>query len=397
LRRRGRAVLLNLCLLAATLLVAAIALEGVLRVLKLNSLSNVELVPGKGLRRVPGSTYVNRKEGYSEGRYNALGFRDVERQTAKPAGTMRIEVLGDSFIEALQVPLEQTLTAVLERKLNDGGGSPRYEVLNLGQSGFGTTEECQRFEHFGRQLDPDVVVLALFPGNDVRNNSRVLNTESVTYYYTLQPDGGLILDTSVVDRYESNRSILQRAVQEVKRHSYLASFVSERLFLLRRQSQGRKVRAAASDPGAGGPSTLPVFDDLNVYVADPPGVWSDAWAVTLAVLAKTRDDVEATGARFVVVMIPAAEQIDAEAQSLAQERAGRTLDWDHPDTVLDAYARERGIRFLSLTPRFRETYARTGQPLYGMGEINRGHWNRHGNELAADVVLDFLRREGVVR
>ena len=34
---------------------------------------------------------------------NSLGLRDVERELAKPAGTFRIGLLGDSMVEAAQV------------------------------------------------------------------------------------------------------------------------------------------------------------------------------------------------------------------------------------------------------------------------------------------------------
>jgi hypothetical protein len=62
---------------------------------------------------------------------NALGFRDREHEPAKPAGVVRIALLGDSLVEALQVPLEQTAGALLEAQLNAEENQPaRYEVLN---------------------------------------------------------------------------------------------------------------------------------------------------------------------------------------------------------------------------------------------------------------------------
>ena len=81
--------------LAATLF-ALLAVEGVLRIVKINTLSHITYVKGKGLINEPGAYYVHKKEGFSEGRFNVHGFRDVERSIEKPPGTYRIAVFGDS-------------------------------------------------------------------------------------------------------------------------------------------------------------------------------------------------------------------------------------------------------------------------------------------------------------
>src|SRR3990167_2272277 len=44
---------------------------------------------------------------------NPLGFRDLAREFPKPQRVSRVAVLGDSFIEAVQVPLEKTATQIL--------------------------------------------------------------------------------------------------------------------------------------------------------------------------------------------------------------------------------------------------------------------------------------------
>jgi len=126
-------------------------------------------------------------------------------------------------------------------------------------------------------------------------------------------------------------------------------------------------------------------------------VWKETWAVTEAVLVKFRDDVQAAGARFVVMTIPAAEQIDDDAQAETEKRIGRKLDWDRPDAVLVPFAREHGITILPLAPKFREVYAQTKEPLYGFGgKGNHGHWNERGHALAASTLLEFLEKEGLL-
>src|SRR5512135_184323 len=52
-------------------------------------------------------------EGDAFVRTNSAGFRDRERTEEKPAGRFRIAVLGDSYIEAMQVDLDDAFPALL--------------------------------------------------------------------------------------------------------------------------------------------------------------------------------------------------------------------------------------------------------------------------------------------
>jgi len=93
------------------------------------------------------------------GRANSLGFRDREHPRAKPPGTFRILVLGDSIAAGHQV--ERTadvfparLEALLrERRLP-------VEVLNFAVSGYNTEQEVETLRDKGLAFEPDLVLLA---------------------------------------------------------------------------------------------------------------------------------------------------------------------------------------------------------------------------------------------
>jgi hypothetical protein len=138
---RYRAVVANVDIGVLVVVILIGTLEATLAIGKFNVADASHFIPGKGTMYVPRAFYRHTKEGFSEGRFNSHGFRDYERTYEKPQDVFRILVLGDSYVEAFQVQLEDSFTAQLEKVLNAHASSRRFEVLSLGQSGFGTAEK----------------------------------------------------------------------------------------------------------------------------------------------------------------------------------------------------------------------------------------------------------------
>jgi hypothetical protein len=92
---------------------------------------------------------------------NPLGFRDSVREAGKPDGVRRVALLGDSFIEAVQVPFEATAGQRLEQILNADrrDSQPRWEVLNFGISNFGIGQYALTWDQYASQYSPDYVTI----------------------------------------------------------------------------------------------------------------------------------------------------------------------------------------------------------------------------------------------
>lgn len=122
-----------------------------------------------------------------EYRHNSEGFRDVEHALAKPAGTVRILGLGDSFTYGMGAAFEETYLARLEAQLNQdkrGTNAPRFEVIKAGIPGYYPESQRLLLEHYGLAYQPDVVLVGFVP-NDVTDTARGLEARVV------DADGGL--------------------------------------------------------------------------------------------------------------------------------------------------------------------------------------------------------------
>jgi hypothetical protein len=102
---------------------------------------------------------------------NGQGMRaEHDYPFAKPAGTCRIALFGDSYFMGYELELDDTFAFRLDKRLNDAG--IRADVLNFSVSGFGTAEMIKAYEGYGRQFDPNIVIFQwdeISPDNNVRS------------------------------------------------------------------------------------------------------------------------------------------------------------------------------------------------------------------------------------
>jgi hypothetical protein len=105
------------------------------------------------------------------------------------------------------------------------------------------------------------------------------------------------------------------------------------------------------------------------------------------VLADFRDEVEAAGVEFRVVVIPDRFQVNAGERAEILARLGMGADafhpWDMPQRRLAAFFEREGIAYLDLLP----AYLADGEETYAPDNT---HWNVRGSALAADRIAAWL-------
>ncbi|MBZ0266582.1 SGNH/GDSL hydrolase family protein [bacterium] len=315
---------------------------------------------------------------------NSRGFRTPEYAIAKPPGTRRFLILGDSFsFSSGGIPWSLGWQHGLQERLAAAGPEP-VELLSLGVPGVGPLFEHRLWQVEGSRLDPDVVLLVFFVGNDFTDHFSAdvqegLGTRLARISFTVRLVRNLSrvhadpvatpLDTPV-ETMNGAAGAGMRVEGGYEIPEYVDVFRNrEPLYSPERMVQVQAGRARLCDRGQ-----AEGFDDLF-----------DRFAT---ILRGFRAEVEASGAEFRMVILPDRIQVneDERREVLAHLRMrDRQFDWDKPQRRLRALLEREGVSYLDLLEPFRE---RAGnEQLFDPGNM---HWNVRGNEFVAERIAAWL-------
>ena len=359
----------------------------------------------RGFALRPGLEGHYQREGESYVRINSDGQRDREHAKAKPPDTVRIAVLGDSFVEAMHVPMEQTFWSLLERKLEECHAFPgkHVEVLNFGVSGYGTAQELMTLRKKVWDYSPDIVVLAFTTYNDVYDNSRALSKTQDVPYFTYS-NGELVYDASFRDSsaYQWHDSRLSKLGRWFDDHLRLVQLIhyaqtAGKLRLTEWRDRRRAAQATPAQPGTNAKRAAPTAGEIGMenmtYLEPQDDNWKEAWRVTEGLIRQMRDEVRQKGAKFVVVTLSNAIQVypdPAVRQNFMQHIGVSTVFYTNER--LKALTGREQIDFLDLAEPM-QAYAEQNKVfLHGFGSDLGGnaHWNQSGHRLAADLIAQKL-------
>ncbi len=365
---RIRSMVINILLLKLSLLLALGVTEALVRLVAPQP-TGLSLQDRYGLAlHWPGITRCLPQFGH-EATFNSAGMRDHEHAIAKPDGVFRVVLLGDSFIEALQVPFEASLPSLLERQLAQATGR-RVEVISAGVSGWGTDDALRWLGEYGLRYRPDLVLVAMTLHNDFSDNLR-------QEWHRL--DGDSLITVQHVPMARGRYAI-------VKLKAYVATRL-QTYQLWRRVRHGEEMRHVAQD--------------LNHHVVQlfetpsPPAI-EKAATITGLLLRRVRDVGAAAGARTAIVLIPLRYQLSDTSFDALRRQAGPvpgTMQLDRPQQLVRQSATPLGIPVVDLLGPFRAWAADSASALYLEGD---GHWTEAGHRLAAGFLAEQLVAEGLV-
>jgi hypothetical protein len=337
---------------------------------------------------VPGfNGWIKAPEFTTQVTINARGLRDRRQSYEKPPGTFRVVLLGDSFVEAVQVQQWQGVVERLEWALSQDASRP-VEVINAGVAAYGTGQEYLLLDQMGEELKPDLVVLLFFVGNDVANNNFRLElwdgdlSLALKPYFDRRDDGSLILLPGPPPSAQSGLSDALRSCCAL--YNVIETGVYNKLD----RNYPREPLEAIG--GLRSPLT-------GLYDTRPEGEWERAWRTSEALLARVRDRSAVLGAPLVVVAAPEWRALDPAAWRDELQRSnprsnrldsGR-LRIEAPTQTAGVIATRLGVSFVDLLPPLQAAVAE-GVPLYF--DFDK-HWTAAGHAVAARAIHQGLREQ----
>lgn len=296
------------------------------------------------------------------------GFRKYAQRP--PEGTLRIALFGDSFTHGDDVFFRQTWGHRLERRLNESGSS--VEVINFGVSAYGMDQAFLRWGEIGRTFHPDVVLFGFQAENVARNvnifrglyapNSGIPFTKP---RFVLRDDGSLTaVNCPALEPAEIPEAMGHLPDTDLARHEWFYNPEAERGRFWHRS---RFLTLAADVLGGGSPSWR---RRGNVFRID-----GEPARVTLKLLERFRNDVESTGAEFILVHLP-------KRADLERLLAGR----DVPYADLLARVRQKHT-VIDVQPDLLAAAKQTS-----LDRLFQRHYSPRGNRIVAQAVAEPLRQ-----
>ena len=349
---------------------------------------------------------------------NNFGFLDHDRILEKPKDIFRILLLGDSYIEAVQVDIEKKIQSVMEKDLRARG--KKVEAIALGFSGMGTSNELLYYRKLGRKFKPDLVIL-LFISNDFANNSPALHAinegwhplKTPRFFYEIDHVKKQIFQIVPVPdyykyfmpvknikkleekpwpldsllgwslSYQESKSILKEYVERHKKQVVIDNYFSQRLQFLKKYEFYKK-----KFEGWNYPNDL----DLNkmFYVKGSlPQVFEEAITLTDLSLKLFKEETAKDDAYFFVM-------------------AGSFVT-DHPSVNLkDTFGREmepRGMinRLKAITDKYQIPMVELHPIFEKRGSVTDtrwkkdSHWNENGHKWAGEAAVKFILEKGYIK
>lgn len=347
--------------------------------------------PVVGPKLIPESRGIWNKEGFSKVEINSKGWNDFERQYNKPQNVVRVAIVGDSFIEALQVPKTDSVASKLESwldvnckyKMDD----IRYEVLSFGASGWGTTQMHLAINNEIIQYDPDFVIMAFFPGNDLKNNIYELELNSNRPYFKIE-NGSLIQSS-----FPTINNSFKRSVYTFLRDNFLMiQLIREPIVnIFWEFSREEKIKESNSEGKSNYSDRLELIDR---------GTWGNdldnefveySWNLFELILLKTKEDLNDKNIEFITLVVSRGEVVDNRKNEVEQWAIKNNYsNIFYPEDRVENFGKKNDIPVIAISRMMTDLNWDLSKEItyfHGFGHnLGGGHWNKNGHNLTSSII-----------
>lgn len=334
---------------------------------------------------------------------NSIGIRDRELPRER-GDAFRVLAIGDSYTYGWGVDIENTWMRILEKQLRDAGHN--VEILNLGKPGAGPPFYSELAEKAIPLLRPDLVLVCMLQGNDLRAAGPETNTPAPVRDFwetvrALYPNFTLYMRDLRREQEYAGRSHEEMPKQVSSAEDNRTWTANTAKDFLSKMTPEQRARFDAFDDEV---KEAYLSGNLNPYMIDlgmqNPDFYiltmdvEDAWTQTCiertaSHFSRVRKAAEAYGADTAVLCIPEGPYVNKPAL-VSMGRMGYNMpDWllttDSMDESVRRAAALAGLPFLGVTDAFRKQ--QDNPQLYF--ELD-GHPTPQGNQLMADALRPLL-------
>lgn len=287
---------------------------------------------------------------------NSYGARDIER--VKAADTNRVIFLGDSFIEGWGLNEKDRLSDRLEV-------SSGRAVLNFGCGWFTPTQEYLTYKYLAKDFSHDVIVWAILPFNDLNADDTAYHEPDNYIHYQPYFEGDYPTYHLMYREHDISRSTFNKAnfkkTPALTGKQKLLSFLTEftcwfNIYQDLKQKAHEKKQVASA-----------YYD------------YKESEIKKLFFIIKKMKD-EANGKKIILLTLPVRNDFE-------RYKLDKTIPLKNS---LDSFSSAEHITYIDMLTRLAPKEKDPARLFFSCDE----HWNAYANQLAAEILLPFLKTDG---
>ena len=318
-------------------------------------------------------------EGKSYVKINSTGFNDNEHSVPKEKGTFRIAVLGDSYVEAIQVDRSDKFWNRLEKIANQkfrGNNIQKYEVMAFGVSGWGPLQQFLLLESEVLKYNPDLIIVLITTGNDIIDSSKVFDSVKNRPYF-VKKDGSYQIDTS----FKNVQNSLWRKDLGVIDNSSIYKWTRLCLSVVRNNIKSAVITPRQDDTLINHSYYAPVEDSND---------WQAAWDASFEAYSRMIRLSGSTDKKILFVLGTNYDQLQ-NYNLMKDGILQRSHSHYTPNRYLIEFFQNRNVQYFDLIEHLNtELWSDQFRFMHGSYPKWQGHWNKFGHKVAADTLSQYL-------
>jgi hypothetical protein len=302
--------------------------------------------PKFGRIQKPGADYFNiLAEGFGMGKVNKFGYLGPAYPKHKDQNTLRIALVGDSFVEGIQVFDRQHYRHILEKKLSNLLNK-NVEVLNFGVGGYNLRDIYIDLRQRLLTYNPNIILIFIRAGNFFQNDKNP------------GPDLELVNDSLLIEyNYKNSKQYKLRKEFQILRDYSIGNLIKESYEEYYRKNYQKILFGRFYDLFY--PTISPNEDEENDNIPD------NNYKINKAILEKIRD----YNSSSLKIFIVRTTKYQANYDNLISKLHLSVIELD---SLLFKYS--KGTDILN----------------YWKGSGRTGHWNQKAHSIIGNYLANYL-------